>query len=78
MSFKAGIDYSLTDKNTVTAEANYRMFDMSRKDRSQNQQWSSFDLSRSNYLTNDDDQSEHPTIQFTLRDVQKFRKEAVS
>ena len=75
MSFKAGIDYSLSDKNTITAEANYRLFDMNRQDNAQNKEWSTFEPSPVNYLTNDDDLSDHPTIQFTMRDVQKFGKE---
>ena len=75
VSIKAGIDYSLTEKNTFTAEANYRMFDMNRKDEAHNQEWSSSDAGHQYYLTNDDDQSDHPTMQFTIRDVQKFKNE---
>jgi outer membrane receptor protein involved in Fe transport len=72
LNLKAGIDYSLTEKNTITAEASYRMFDMGRDDQSKNQEWSSSDPTRLYYLTLDEDNSFHPTLQVTLRDVHKF------
>ena len=74
-SLKAGIDYSLTEKNTFTTEANYPMFDMNRTSQSQNHQWNTYDESPLLYLTDDINKSSHPTLQFTLRDVQKFKKE---
>lgn len=75
VSVKAGIDYSLTEKNTLTAEGNYRFFESSRGGQIKNEEWSSLDLNRQNYLTDDLEKSEHPTYQFTMRDVQKFNKE---
>lgn len=71
-NFKAGIDYSLTEKNTITAEANYRAFDRDRNDNAKNQQWSNLDMSRLNYLTLDSNTARHPMLQFTLQDVHKF------
>ncbi len=75
VSLKAGIDYSISDKNTVTAEASYRLFNMSRIGDTKNTNWGSIDVNRQYYLTNMLDESEHPTLQFTMRDVQKFKKE---
>lgn len=75
ISVKAGIDYSLSEKNTLTAEGSYRFFDMSRGGKTKNEEWSSLDVNRLNYLTDDLEKSNHPTYQFTLRDVQKFNKE---
>ncbi len=74
-SVKAGIDYSLSDKNTITAEGSYRLFSMSRGGITQNKTWSSTDVTPHYYLTDDLDESDHPSIQFTLRDIQKFKKE---
>ncbi|NTV83494.1 MAG: TonB-dependent receptor, partial [Bacteroidales bacterium] len=71
-SLKAGIDYSLTDKNTIAAEGNYRVFNMSRGGTTKNESWSNIDLNPSYYLTDDLDESEHPSFQFTLRDIYKF------
>ncbi len=75
INLKAGIDYSLTEKNTATVEASYRMFEMDRENNSKNQEWSSLDPSRYYYLTNDDDESFHPTLQVTIRDIQKFKND---
>jgi outer membrane receptor protein involved in Fe transport len=75
ISVKAGVDYSLSDKNTITAEANYRLFDMSRGGQSRNESWGSADLLHQYYLTDDMDKSQHPSMQFTLRDSQKFNKD---
>jgi outer membrane receptor protein involved in Fe transport len=75
ISVKAGIDYSLTEKNTMTAEGSYRYFDMSRGGTTKNEEWSSLDIIGENYLTDDLEKSQHPTYQFTLRDVQKFNRE---
>jgi len=71
-SLKAGIDYSLTDKNTIAAEGNYRVFNMSRGGTVQNENWSSTDLNHTYYLTDDLDESDHPSFQVTLRDIHKF------
>jgi outer membrane receptor protein involved in Fe transport len=71
-SLKAGIDYSLTEKNTITAEGNYRVFNRSRGGTAQNENWGSIDLNHEYYLTDDLDESEHPSFQFTLRDIHKF------
>lgn len=75
ISVKAGIDYSLSDKNTIAAEASYRLFNMSRGGQTRNKNWSSLDVNRLYFLTDDMDESEHPSLQFTLRDIQKFKKE---
>jgi len=75
ISAKAGIDYSLTEKNTLTAEGNYRFFKSTHGGQTKNQDWSSLDINRQNYLTNDLEKSQHPTYQFTMRDVQKFNKD---
>jgi outer membrane receptor protein involved in Fe transport len=72
MSFKAGFDYSLTDKNTIAVEGNYRVFNMSRDGTTQNESWSSNDAGHKYYLTKDVDDSKHPTYQVTLRDIHKF------
>jgi outer membrane receptor protein involved in Fe transport len=74
-SLKAGIDYSLTDKNTLAAEASYRVFNMSRGGTTQNENWSSTDLNHLYYLTDDINESEHPSFQVTLRDIHKFNKD---
>jgi outer membrane receptor protein involved in Fe transport len=74
-SLKAGIDYSLTEMNTITAEGNYRIFNMSRGGMTQNKNWGSIDVNPSYFLTDDLDESEHPSFQFTLRDIHKFNKE---
>jgi outer membrane receptor protein involved in Fe transport len=74
-SLKAGIDYSLTEKNTITAEGSYRVFNMARNGNTQNENWSTIDLNPSYLLTDDVDESDHPGLQITLRDIQKFRKE---
>lgn len=71
-SLKAGIDYSITDKNTITAEGNYRIFNMSRDGISKNETWSSLDLNPEYLKTDDGEDSEHPSLQFTLRDIHKF------
>jgi outer membrane receptor protein involved in Fe transport len=71
-SLKAGIDYSLTDKNTFSAEGSYRIFNMSRGGTTQNQNWSSAGLDPAYYLTDDINESDHPSFQVTLRDVHKF------
>jgi outer membrane receptor protein involved in Fe transport len=71
-SLKAGIDYSLTDKNTLSAEGNYRVFNMSRGGTTQNENWGSTDLNHYYYFTDDNDESDHPSFQATLRDVHKF------
>lgn len=71
-SLKAGIDYSLTDKNTLSAEGNYRIFNMSRGGTTQNENWSSFDANPRYSLTDDMDESDHPSFQVTLRDIHKF------
>jgi hypothetical protein len=75
MTLKLGMDYSITDKNTITGEASYRLFNMSRSGNAHNSNWSSTGEPPENYITDDVDDSYHPTIQFTLRDVQKFEKE---
>jgi outer membrane receptor protein involved in Fe transport len=75
VSLKAGIDYSLSEKNTITGEASYRLFNMSRGGQTRNENWSSVDIDQLYYLTDDLDESEHPSLQFTMRDVQKFKKE---
>jgi outer membrane receptor protein involved in Fe transport len=75
ISLKAGIDYSLGEKNTITGEASYRLFNMSRGGDTKNENWSTLDVNPQYYLTNDVNESEHPTIQFTMRDIQKFKKE---
>jgi outer membrane receptor protein involved in Fe transport len=74
-SLKAGMDYSLGAKNTITGEASYRLFNMSRGGTTQNENWSSTDINRLYYLTDDIDKSDHPSLQFTMRDVQKLNKE---
>jgi len=75
MSIKAGIDYSLSEKNTLTAEGSYRFFNMSRGGQTKNEEWSTLDINHLYYLTDDLNKSQHPTYQFTLRDIQKFKKE---
>jgi outer membrane receptor protein involved in Fe transport len=75
MTFKAGIDYSISEKNTLTAEGNYRYFEMSRDGQTKNQDWSSLDINPVNYLTSDKTKSQHPTYQVTLRDTHKFNKD---
>jgi outer membrane receptor protein involved in Fe transport len=75
ISVKAGIDYSLGEKNTMTAEGSYRYFERSHGGQTKNEEWSSVDINRMNYLTDDLEKSNHPTYQATLRDVQKFKKE---
>jgi outer membrane receptor protein involved in Fe transport len=75
ISVKAGIDYSLGEKNTLTAEGNYRYFESTHGGQTKNQEWSSLDINRQNYLTDDLEKSQHPTYQITMRDVQKFNKE---
>ncbi len=74
-SIKASIDHSLTDKNTLTAEASYRLFQRFRDGITRNSTWSNIDNTHDNYITDDTDDSDHPTMQFTLRDVQKFKQE---
>ncbi len=74
-SLKAGIDYSLTDKNTISAEGNYRVFNMSRGGTTQNENWSSYDADPQYSLTDDMDKSDHPSFQVTLRDIHKFNAE---
>lgn len=74
MTLKAGVDYSITKKNTITAEASYRLFDMARSGTTRNSSWSSAGGPAENYITDISDHSVHPTIQFTLRDVHKFRE----
>jgi outer membrane receptor protein involved in Fe transport len=71
-SLKAGVDYSISDKNTVSLEGSYRVFNMSRDGITQNQSWSSSDANRQYILTTDVEDSDHPTIQGTLRDIHKF------
>jgi len=75
VSFKAGIDYSLSLKNTLTLEGNYRLLDMSRNGSTKNEEWSSIDINRQNYLTDNSEKQDHPTYQLTLRDDHKFNKE---
>ena len=74
-SFKAGIDYSLSLKNTLTLEGNYRLFDMSRDGSTKNEEWSSIDINRQNYLTDNTEKQNHPTYQATLRDDHKFNQQ---
>ena len=71
-SVKAGIDYSLTDMNTISLEGNYRVFNMSRGGTTDNTNWSNLDIDPVYYLTDDINESDHPSMQFTLRDVHKF------
>jgi len=71
-SVKAGIDYSLTDMNTISLEGNYRVFNMSRGGTTDNTNWSNLDINPVYYLTDDINESDHPSMQFTLRDVHKF------
>jgi outer membrane receptor protein involved in Fe transport len=75
ISVKAGIDYSLSEKNTITAEGNYRFFESTHGGKTNNEEWSSLDVTGQNYLTDDLEKSHHPTYQITMRDVQKFNKE---
>jgi outer membrane receptor protein involved in Fe transport len=75
VSFKAGIDYSLSLKNTLTLEGNYRLFDMSRAGGTKNEEWGSIDINRQNYFTDNTEKQNHPTYQATLRDVHKFNTE---
>jgi outer membrane receptor protein involved in Fe transport len=74
-SLRAGVDYSLTDNNTLTAEGSYRIFNMSRGGITKNANWSSIETNPLYYLTDDLDESEHPSFQFTLRDIHKFKRE---
>jgi outer membrane receptor protein involved in Fe transport len=73
-SLKAGIDYSLSAKNTLTLEGNYRFFEMTRNGNTKNEEWLSTDVNRQNYLTNNGENGKHPTYQLTLRDDHKFNK----
>lgn len=73
-SLRAGIDYSLTDKNTLSAEGSYRAFDMSRGGTTKNEGWSNFDINHSYYFTDALDESDHPSFQVTLRDIHKFNE----
>lgn len=72
LSLKAGIDYSLTDMNTISLEGNYRVFNMSRGGTTQNSNWGNTDINHTYYLTDDMNESDHPSVQFTLRDIHKF------
>jgi outer membrane receptor protein involved in Fe transport len=71
-SLKAGFDYSLTEKNTLTAEGSYRVFNMSRGGTTENENWSSQDENSLYFLTDDMNKSDHPSFQATLRDIHKF------
>lgn len=73
-SLRAGIDYSLTDKNTLSAEGSYRAFDMSRGGTTKNEGWSNLDINHSYYYTDALDESDHPSFQVTLRDIHKFNE----
>ncbi len=48
---------------------------MTRGGQTRNENWSSLDINPLYYLTDDLDESEHPSFQFTLRDIHKFNKE---
>ncbi len=74
-SLKAGVDYSLTEKNTVSVEGSYRAFNMTRGGTTKNENWSNLDLNSLYYLTEDLNESDHPSLRFTLRDVHKFNKD---
>jgi outer membrane receptor protein involved in Fe transport len=73
-SLKAGIDYSLSDNNTIAVEGSYRHFNMSRGGDVRNENWSSLDINSLYYLTDNLRESEHPSLQFTLRDIHKFKR----
>jgi outer membrane receptor protein involved in Fe transport len=75
ISLKAGIDYSITEKNTFTAEASYRMHNRSRNSLARNSNWSLPGEGTQNYITDSWESSDHPSLQFALRDVQKFNRE---
>jgi outer membrane receptor protein involved in Fe transport len=74
-TFRGGVDYSVTDYNTITAEASYRYHQRSRNSYTRNSSWSSLEEVYQNYITDNIDESSHPTLQFTLMDVQKFKRE---
>jgi len=74
-SLKAGIDYSLTESNTISAEGSYRLYNRSRGGLAKNSNWSSLDSDPLYYLTDDINASDHPSFRFTLRDNHKFKKE---
>lgn len=74
ISVKGGVDYSITDKNTITAEGSYRFFSMSRGGDTRNENWSSTATDREYYFTDALDESDHPSFQFTLRDIHKFNE----
>lgn len=74
ISFKAGIDYSISDHNTITAEGSYRMHNSSRDNYARNSNWSDPGELYQNYITDSKDSSDHPSLQFTIRDVHKFKR----
>ena len=74
-SLRGGIDYSITGRNILTAEASYRQHNRSRNSNIRNSSWSNFDQAYQNYITDAIDESVHPTLQFTLMDVHRFRRE---
>jgi outer membrane receptor protein involved in Fe transport len=74
-TFRGSVDYSITNLNTITAEASYRYHKRSRNVFARNTTWSSIEEPVQNYITDNIDESGHPTFQFTLMDVQKFKRE---
>jgi outer membrane receptor protein involved in Fe transport len=75
ITLRGGVDHSITSLNTITAEASYRYHKRSRNSYTRNSSWSNYDPIYQNYITDAIDGSTHPTLQFTLMDVQKFKRE---
>jgi len=75
LNIKAGIDYKLSDKNTISLEGNYRKMGMENTSETRNTSWLSTGEVPENYLSYDLSETDRSTWQLSISDVHKFNED---